>query len=801
MRAAAEDRDEARLAAPPFALDLTLGVFLAAMLALSAPWTFGRFALPWDAAAQFYPNFVFLSDALHSGDTPFWNPSVFAGTPQIADPQSLIFSPVFFALAWLVKEPSLALFSAAVFLHLAMGGVGMILFGRDRGWREPATLVAALAFAFGGAAIWRVQHVGQIASLSFLPLALWAWARALERERFGWGVVAGLLAALMALGRDQVALLGLWTLALYTLARWLGVAGRARLTLAPLAGGALAGLVVVALPVLLTASFAAISNRPQIDLAEAQKGSLHPASLLSFFVGDYFGLRGPLKTFWGPPSAIWGPTDLYLARNMTALYQGALPALLVLCVPFRGVWRDPTARFATLGLIAALLYAFGRYTPVHAAMAHLPGADFFRRPADATFLIGFFAALLAGAAADRVLAAPPRAGRAAASLVFALLVGLGALMIWLARAKGAPPLAGHALAYAAVAYAVAAASLWLARRARAFGALAGLLALGLPLAADLALTNGPNESTALPKERFAMLDPRAEDPLASAIAAAVATPVSPDRRDRVELAALGFDWPNATIARGWDGDLGYNPLRLALFTRATGAGDHVGLAEQRQWAPAFPSYRSVMADLIGLRWIVAGAPLSRLDHSLGDDAFPIVAQLGGATIYDRGAPTPRVVMATDAAPLDAAVALETGAWPAFDPRRTVLLDPADAPAARPGAASPPGAARIESYRNGEVVVAVETPTPGWLVLHDVHHPWWTVERDGVEVSLLRANLMFRAVAVEPGAHRLRFVFRPFRGLARDVVAGLFARLDAVVALLERLAPGAPAPENRPKPSP
>ena len=73
-----------------FALDVTLGVFLACMVALSAPWTTGKYALPWDAAAHFYPQFVFLSDALHAGDSPFWNPYVFAGHPQIADPQALL---------------------------------------------------------------------------------------------------------------------------------------------------------------------------------------------------------------------------------------------------------------------------------------------------------------------------------------------------------------------------------------------------------------------------------------------------------------------------------------------------------------------------------------------------------------------------------------------------------------------------------------------------------------------------------------------------------------------------------------
>ena len=37
--------------------------------------------------------------------------------------------------------------------------------------------------------------------------------------------------------------------------------------------------------------------------------------------------------------------------------------------------------------------------------------------------------------------------------------------------------------------------------------------------------------------------------------------------------------------------------------------------------------------------------------------------------------------------------------------------------------------------------------------------------DGVETPVLRANVMFRAVAIPEGAHTVRFRFQPFRGLA------------------------------------
>jgi len=70
-----------------------------------------------------------------------------------------------------------------------------------------------------------------------------------------------------------------------------------------------------------------------------------------------------------------------------------------------------------------------------------------------------------------------------------------------------------------------------------------------------------------------------------------------------------------------------------------------------------------------------------------------------------------------------------------------------------------------------------------VVLNDPYHPWWVAEVDGREVPVLRANVLFRAVRVGPGAHRVRFVFRPFGGAWSDLrqrwpVLARFARLAA-----------------------
>ena len=119
---------------------------------------------------------------------------MFAGWPQIADPQSLVFSPLHFLLALFDRAPGFRSADAVVFAALFVGGVGFILFFRDRSWHVGGAVAAALAFAFGGAATARIQHVGEVLSLSYLPIAIWLLARALDRSSRWYGLAAGLAA-------------------------------------------------------------------------------------------------------------------------------------------------------------------------------------------------------------------------------------------------------------------------------------------------------------------------------------------------------------------------------------------------------------------------------------------------------------------------------------------------------------------------------------------------------------------------------------------------------------------------------
>ena len=735
-------------------------IFLLCAVALAFPFLSGEYTVPWDAKAHFQPQFAFLAHALHSGQSPFWTPNVFAGSPQIADPQSLIFSPFFLIAALVAPEPSFQLEDGIVFGMLAMGGVGLMLYFRDRGWRAEGALLAALAFAFGGSASWRIQHTGQIMSLAWFPVTLWLLARALDRRSVAYGAGAGIVAAFMVLGRDQVALLCAMLLAAYALFRIARDAARWTSAMPPLLAGAFCGLAIIALPLMWTLDLAANSNRPAIDLDGAFKGSLPPGAFLTLICANLFGVDGPLKDFWGPPSQPFGTTDIYLARNMATIYMGALPLAALIAASGRRFFASAEARFFSVAAVIFALYALGRYTPAFAPMFHIPGIDLWRRPADATFPLCAVLAILAGYALHLLLGAEARPRLWVVAGAAAALIALCAGVAWL---KGRAAQASGALELAAFLWAVAVTIVAIAPRLSRRSRLAALALIAAAATLDLALSNKPNESTALPPAQFDVLRADTKNDTIALLREKLKNQ-PPDRRDRIELAAIDFHWPNASLVHGLDHDLGYNPIRLRWFEDATGAGDHVALPEQRQFSPLYASYRSPMSDLLGLRYIATGVPIEQIDKKLNPGDVTFIARTKDAYVYEYPHALPRVLLPTCAMRADFAGMIASGRWPEVDFRETVLLE--ESPICHARALGQPAAqARILSYENARVAIEAEAPRGGgWVVLNDVWHPYWFATLDGAEARVLRANVMFRAVAVPEGRHRVEFRFEPLRGL-------------------------------------
>jgi hypothetical protein len=114
----------------------------------------------------------------------------------------------------------------------------------------------------------------------------------------------------------------------------------------------------------------------------------------------------------------------------------------------------------------------------------------------------------------------------------------------------------------------------------------------------------------------------------------------------------------------------------------------------------------------------------------------------------------------------------------FDPAAEVILSDVEGPALPvPSAVEGRGAegavvagdadpvtveelARVTHYAPERVEIEVTVEAPGYLVLTDTWYPGWEATVDGVPVPIYRADLLFRAVAVRAGNHRVVFAFRP-----------------------------------------
>jgi hypothetical protein len=751
-------------------LALTVAIFALAFVVPAWPWLSGAVTVPYDAKSTFMPPVEFMARAFATGESPFWSANVFAGWPNVADPQSMLTSPLHVLLALVSSAPGFRAIDGVSFAYLFLGGLGIILYFRDRGWHMAGALVAALAFAFGGAASARLQHTGQVISLAWLPIAFWLLSRALDRSSWRYGAAAGTAAALIVLGRDQVALLEVYVLAGFVLAHWLGgddQLARLRASLKPLIAGGIAGLIIIALPVLLTELLALRSNRPEFTFIEAGRGSLHWTHLLSLAFADLFGAMDPKVDFWGAGGFAWnerfGMADLFLAQNMGLLYSGALVPIVLIIGVSRGLLWSREIRFFTVATVLIAFYMFGWYTPVFRAMYEvLPGVKLFRRPADGTFVFGALIAVLAGYLVHRWLTDPVASrrpaviGLAIAAFIVIFTFWLSATTVGLAPAWK-PIVTG--LCFIAAGFTI----LVLARR---FSAPASMLLLATFTTADLAWNNAPHVSTGLPPVVYEALRPDTRNDTVALIRQRLAAQ-QPNHRDRVELIGIGYHWPNICMIHGCEHVFGHNPLRLKEFYESTKVGDTVAAPGQRPFSVLYPSYRSTFANLFGLRLIATGVPVEQIDKALKPGDLAFVARTRDAYVYENPRALPRVLLVGDWKVADFAQLTANG-WPAeVDPTRTVLLEkaPRAAPLTMFEAA---GTARLVRYANTEIVVEVDTPSDAMLVLNDVWHPWWRATIGGVETEILRANVLFRAVQVPLGKSTVRFTFEPLRGAWREL---------------------------------
>jgi hypothetical protein len=396
------------------ALAVLIGACSAALLApLVVPLFTGRVFVFNDLSWFHLPMRHLYQQALISGDSVLWTPSIFAGFYMLGEGQIGEFHPLhlllyrFFALG-----PA---FNLELITNYVAASGGTFWFFRRLQLSRVAALFGAMLFAFSGFNLLHHQHLNMVAVVAHMPWLLAASDVLIvddrkRRRTFAFAAVALLLGSECLLGFPQAVWWNLIALAAFGMFR-AGDTGRwGRL---PACGAAvLVGTLLGAIQLLPSADAVAHSERMAFSSDFALTYSLHPVNLLQLWAPYLFEAGG------------WSKLDPRYFHEF-GIYSGA-----ILQVALIWVWVRRRALPTHRRLIAAvtafagvmLLLALGRYGGLAVLLAHLPVLRALRAPTRHIVLVQFALAILAAITLDDLIAIVEKRTAAASGVMLALWI-------------------------------------------------------------------------------------------------------------------------------------------------------------------------------------------------------------------------------------------------------------------------------------------------------------------------------------------------------------------------------------------
>jgi hypothetical protein len=186
-----------------------------------------------------------------------------------------------------------------------------------------------------------------------------------------------------------------------------------------------------------------------------------------------------------------------------------------------------------------------------------------------------------------------------------------------------------------------------------------------------------------------------------------------------------------------------------------------------------------LLDLLGVRYLIAN------DGTQPRPGLQMV-DFGDLRLFARADAVPRSLVvfgATYAA--DEAAALQRVASADFDSNREVVHE-----GTRPTVSGAPGAplaivpARVGAER---WQAHVSLAQPGYLLQREAWYPGWRARVDGIETPVVRADVLFRAIALDAGEHDVE-VFFDSASFGRGALLSAGALFVIILVLLGRWLP-------------
>jgi len=668
-----------------------------------------------------YPAHHLLAESLKEGDIPYWNQYIGCGFPQHAEGQAGLLYPLNLAL-FRFLDTTLA-FNLSVIISLFLSLAFAYLLARQYHLSAPSAFYCAISFAFSGFVISKLKFTYMVNSIPWVPLAVYGLERSFRQRNPKFLILTTLALAMQILaGGPQVFFINMLALLIIFCWRFIGLlksdyrpGNRAwkRAAVGMLAGFLVSILLGLALsaPQLLpqTAGFPYFNRAEKMDFQSVQAIPMRPIALSLFFSPYQHGnpARGsyPLKNqlFW---------EDIAYPGLLTVVL--ALVAIVFLLKKDRdvGMWLALALFF--------LLVALGGSTPLAEFMyKYVPGFSLFRFFQRYLLITVLALSLLSAKGMERVLAAfRPHRTQVLALAGFMLAI----LLLDLA-----------------------------------------FFAFNFISTIDAGRMEGENRSVAFLRENMDPANYRyctlGEYKVWEA-AYRQAGGWMGDKEPYYEY--FSFLSPNFNTLYALPGAHQYGAYGLYYFKTFQNQ-TYFSAVPENGWKADLPDGILGYLAAQSVRYIVTpyfldeeGLELKASWKTGIDDIF--------LNIYEYGEALPRARVFTDYEIVEDADNLTLSqSYDLFTPpsrvQNRVILEKDPAPLFSRDAGEPVEATVVYSS-NHRVEVDAYAPRGGILVLNDTYYPEWHVFVDGVEREMMKANLAYRAVVLEPGRHRVEFVYKP-----------------------------------------
>ena len=742
-----------------------------------------------DPHAYFYPKMLYALASLREGGRGLlWNPFQNCGQPFFGISQTGLLYPPY--LLFLILDPDLAL-RAVLFLQLAIGGIGAYLLGRELGVRPTAALAGALAFEMGNAMVGlTISSPTHSAPYAWMPAVLLCCERLLRQPDLRRAAILALVLAVAMLPGMPQTVFFLYQVVILRILWQFATRGVERPS--AVLGVALLGL---GLPVLLTA----VQLLPELEVA---RQSMRSGSLSAWEI------------------TLFGRVDASLFRRQLLTRNLGQPFLPVSCMFAAAALIVPETRRSGIfyGGVALFFFAlsFGPGTPVFDAYSHLPGGASFRDPNRFGWVTSFGVAVMTALGFEALMRSW-RQGRSAGAAV-ALMV-LPAALLWLAAltAPEAMRREYEQLWHLSLTPSQLVFSAW--ERGAAILALVAVLigfrapryahwaSAGMLAAIGIQVLGSPPWTSMI--SLYAEPPPFwATKPVFTALAGSLSAQdrvyLIPDHATKTEFAFMA---KTASLVRV-PSILDYEPLvthRYADFSVLMRAGAHARTLEDVLVRGPEPTdgFHQRLLDLTAARYRSSrpASPMrsSRSSRRCARSRCPASSASGRTR---TGSHALSMYRGSKSSPMRR---YSWSAWPkgTDDLRRVALVEELPA-SGEVGDGSQPQAATVEFTRNDpeDVVLEVDAPGRGFLVLADQYFPGWFATVNGQPVPIQRANYAFRLVEVPAGRSTIEFHYSP-RSLWAG--AGVSAVSAITVAVLlwrpsRPRAPTTPPPKSRRRPA-